>query len=142
MPKVGGSMAQVSTTFIPVPPDTYVTKLEDIKFEQKDGRNTFIISNKVVSGEDTGADNAGRVITDRISMHKKDGTPNEIGSVQLKRYIEAVKPEAKDWDEAQWDEFDTDDIKGAMVQMVVVIEPDKNDPEIKYNRVKRVTSVE
>lgn len=141
MPKVGASMAQVSTANIPVPPDTYLTTLEKPTYKQEGGRESYAIMGKILSGDETGAEHAGRVLFDNISMHKKDGTKNDLGEVQLKRYIEAAFPESKDWDEDRWAEFDTDELAGAQVKCVVKIEPDKQDPEIKRNRITRVLDV-
>lgn len=140
-PKVGASMANVSTTFVPVPPDTYLVTLEKPGFKVKEGRAAYTMQSKIISGEETGAEHTGRTVFDNISMHKKDGTDNDVGASQLKRYIEAASPESKEWSEEEWEEYDTDQLAGAQVQLVVIIEPDEKDPEIKYNRVKRVVSV-
>jgi hypothetical protein len=141
MPKVGASMANVKTTFVPVEPDLYLVTLEKPGYSVKEGRATYTVQSKIISGEETGAQNAGRVIFDNISMHKKTGETNDVGEAQLKRYIEAAFPESKEWSEEQWEDFDTDELAGHQVQLNVIIEPDKNDPEVKYNRVKKVLSV-
>lgn len=141
MPKVGASMANVSTSFVPVTPDTYLVTLEKPELKTKEGRNTFNVKSVIVAGDETGVENAGRSLFDNISMHKKDGEPNEFGSIQLKRYIEAAFPESKEWDEQTWDDFDTDALAGRQVKVVVVIEPDQKDPDVKYNKTKRVLSV-
>jgi len=137
MPKVGAGMAQVSTSFVPVDPDTYLVTLEKPDFKVKEGRAQYVVKSKIVSGDDTGAQNAGRTIFDNISMHKKDGSVNDVGESQLKQYIEAAFPESKGWSEEEWAEFDTDELAGHQVQLVVIIEPDAQDPEIKRNKVKK-----
>lgn len=141
MPKVGAGMAQVSTQFVPVEPDTYLVTLKKPSFKSEGGRDQYTVQAAIVNGEETGAQNAGRTIFDNISMHKKDGTANEVGESQLKQYIEAAFPESKEWDEERWADFDTDELDGRQIQMVVIIEPDKNDPEVKRNRVKKKLSV-
>lgn len=144
MPKVGASLANVSTTFIPAAPDVYLCDITQVEFLEKGGRVTVVVHNKIASGDETGAENAGREIIDRISMHKKDGAENEFGAIQLKRYAEAAIPEAKDWSEEEWDEFDTDQLQGRQVSLAVIIEtydeemPGGAKEERKTNRIKRV----
>ncbi len=147
MPKVGASLSDVSTTFVPVDPDMYHCTFKQPEMTTKNERTTIVVELTVVSGEETGADNAGRVIRDRISMHKKDGTPNEFGATQLKRYIEAGIPDSEDWSDERWDDFDTDELTGCEAMLAVTIEeydealPGGRKQVNKTNRVKRVLSV-
>lgn len=148
MPKIGASLANVSTEFIPVEPDLYHIIHEKPDYSKgDDGRVVVTVNAKILSGEETGADSAGRIIKDRIHLHKKDKTENEFGQIQLKRYVEAAIPESKDWDEARWDDFDTDELAGTESQLAVIIEtyedelPGGQKEEKKTNRVKRVLSV-
>lgn len=148
MPKVGASLADVSTEFVPVDPDMYHCTIERPEFkEADDGRITVTVNNKIVTGEESGVENAGRTVRDMISMHKRDGEPNEFGAIQLKRYAEAAIPESEDWDEGRWNDFDTDELAGREVLLAVTIETYEEDlpggrkEERKTNRIKRVLPV-
>lgn len=147
MPKVGASLKDVSTEFVPVDPDFYHCTLSKPEWIEKNGRTTIVMEGKIVTGEETGVENAGRNIRDRISMHKKDGEPNEFGSIQLKRYVEAAIPESSDWDDDTWDEFDTDELTGLELSMAVAVESYEEDlpggrkEERKTNRIKRILAV-
>ena len=147
MPKVGASLKDVSTTFVPVDPDMYHVTFQKPAMTTKNDRVTINVEMVIVNGEETGAENAGRKITDRISMHKKDGSPNEFGAIQLKRYIEAGIPDSEGWDEQRWDDFDTDELTGREAMLAVTIEeydedlPGGRTQTNKTNRIKRVLAV-
>jgi len=147
MPKVGASLSDVSTTFVPVDPDMYHCTFEKPEMTMKNDRTTIVVEMKIVSGEETGAANSGRTIRDRISMHLKDGSPNEYGAVQLKRYVEAGIPDSEDWSDTRWDDFDTDELTGCEALLAVTIEeyeeklPGGRKQMNKTNRIKRILPV-
>lgn len=143
MPKVNANLAEISTSFEPVEPGVYEFLIKDIEIEELDAeggkkkgkRQVYIFKNKI---DQPDSEENGREIWDRIHIHKKDGTINEFGLVQLKRYFEAVLGEGN----ADRDDLDTDEIKNGRFQAEVAIETyTKNGEEIPTNRLKNIVSL-
>lgn len=127
MAKIRGTLADVSTEFQLVEPDTYEFKVDSIDVEEQDpskdlpeGQIIYIIKNKI---DEPGNEYHGRTIYDRIYWYKraKDGQPsevNEYSKIQLKRYFEAVLGA----EEANRDDLDTDELIGGRFMADVTID--------------------
>lgn len=109
MARIAASLADVSTEFVPADPGVYVFLIEDVVENEKDGKISYQIKNRIqenVSGSD---ESLNKVVTDFVSIHKKDGSINQYGLITLKRYFEAVL--GKENVEARGDDLDTDELK-------------------------------
>lgn len=128
MPKVRASMADVSTEYVPAEPDTYTLKVTEVKINTRrevfEGneveRETHIIKSVI---QDEG-DAQNKPVYDYIDVTKKDGTPNDYGLADLKRYFEAIAPEY-----ANDEEPDTDVLLHGLFMAEVVIEEYEKKPE-------------
>jgi len=122
MAKVRAALKDVSTDYTPVNPDLYTVQIAEVVEEVKDEggleRVNYIIKATILSGDDTDDEFAGRILTDYIYIHKKDGTINEYGLVQLKRWVEALCG----LDRAEDPDFDTDEMIGRECYAQTVIE--------------------
>jgi hypothetical protein len=110
MARIQASLSDVSTEFVPADPGVYVFEIEEVEESEKEGKITYKVKNRIkenVSGSD---DSLEKVVTDFISIHKKDGSINQYGLITLKRYFEAVL--GKENVEARGDDLDTDELKG------------------------------
>jgi hypothetical protein len=120
MARIQASLADVSTEFVPADPGVYVFEIEDVEESEKEGKLTYKVKNRIkenVSGSD---DSLEKVVTDFISIHKKDGSINQYGLITLKRYFEAVL--GKENVEARGDDLDTDELKGQRFKGQIDIE--------------------
>lgn len=139
MAKVQASLADVSTKFELIPPDTYRLKLEEIKEKNEGGRQNF---NLKVVVNDSG-DHQGKPIYHNIAMHKKDGTSNDAGAADIKRFAEAIlgiDPEDTTYD---WDSFDTDELLKGEFMADVIIEnwvKDEGKPTEKKGQSNKIKS--
>lgn len=125
--RLGVSLSSVSTTFTPVTPETYRFQIVDVTDhvgKAEDGHTPtmqYRIKNKVVSlasGEET--EEKGRTITDFINLHNKDGSVNQYGMINLKRYFEVILGE--DVVAERGDDLDTDELKNGFFDADVTIE--------------------
>lgn len=153
--KLGASLASVSTTFTPVQPETYRFQIADVTEhpgKAEDGKTDTLqyrIKNKVVSlasGEAT--DEKGRTITDFINIHNKDGSLNQYGLINLKRYFEVVLGE--DVVAERGDDLDTNELKNGFFDADVSIEyydskkefeADGSPRKIPQNRLKAMAPI-
>jgi hypothetical protein len=111
MAKIAASLADVSTEFVPADPGVYRFEIDKVEEKEKESRITYQINSKIVSVvSGTGEDSIGKTVVDFIAIHKKDGSINQYGLVQLKRYFEAIL--GKENVEARGDDLDTDELKG------------------------------
>jgi hypothetical protein len=108
MPRVKASMADVSTDYNPCEPGVAVFQIEEVKENTgDDGRTMYEVRQKIINYQDGGKDeDVGRTVTSRVHIHKKDGTLNDIGLAQLKRYFEVTVGE----DRANAEDADTDEL--------------------------------
>lgn len=150
MPKIKGSLADVSTDYQLIEPDTYEFKVDEIEVEETkpskdypEGQLLYIVISKV---DQPGEEAHGRKVYDRIYWYKKakDGEPggeNEYSKIQLKRYFEAILGEER----ANEDDLDTDELKGGRFMAEVTIESWENKNTGKSgqsNRLKNISPVE
>ena len=116
MPKVGASMADISTEYQNPDPAAYIFEVVEATYDEKTEkapksgldvvRGTHKIKSKIVSlfpEEET--EHSGKPVTDFINIHTKEGEPNEISLAQLKRYFEAIIPERADAEDADTEEL-------------------------------------
>lgn len=118
MAKIGASLANVSTDFQDIMPGVYRWQITDVtehpgKAEQGGGATLqYRVKSKILGlaeGGDT--DEKNRVFVDFIDLNnRKDGSSNQYGLVQLKRYFEAVL--GADVVAERGDDLDTDELKG------------------------------
>jgi hypothetical protein len=102
MPRVRADMSSVSTEYNPIEPGAYLVTIEEVK-EIVDENTSRIVYEVVMRTVDVVADGSekdiNRKLSDRIHFHKKDGTLNEFGIAQLKRYFETALGEERANDE-------------------------------------------
>lgn len=140
MPKVRGSLADVSTEFQPVEPDTYVLELKECKeVVHDDDRVHYEVLSEIKGlydgGAETPSDFDGRKIRDFIHIHTKDGELNEYGLINLKRYAEATVGEERANDE----DFDTDEMLNSQFVAEVYIDEYQGR---KNNKIKNIVAYE
>lgn len=139
MPKVRASLADVSTEFKPAEPGTYTLKIEDVKDVSQGPNEAY---NVIVSIQDPG-DEYGKKIFDRCGFVTRDGSPNNAGLAQFKRYFEAVL--GKEEVALPEFEYDTDAIIGQMIQGEVTIESwekgEPGSPEYKSGKSNRIKNM-
>ena len=130
MPKVKGTLKDVSTTFIPITPDDYEFKI--VKVEQEieqpssgrpKGQVVDIIHLRV---DQPTSEEHDRPVKEQFYMYAYKNSPegelNERAMQDLKRYFEAVfgKEEVETWTD---DDFDTDKLVGGRLSATVYHEP-------------------
>jgi hypothetical protein len=120
MAKLQASLADVSTEFVPAPPGVYIMEITDVTDKETEGRITYTVKSKIVEIITGDPEALNKPITDFISIHKADGSINQYGLIQLKRYFEAVL--GKDNVEARGDDLDTDELKSQRFKAQVEIE--------------------
>ena len=117
MAKIGASLANVSTEFQDIMPETYRWQITDVtehKDKAENGEPTlqYRVKSKIISlanGGDT--EEKGRVFVDFVDLNnRKDGSLNQFGLIQLKRYFVAVLGD--DVVTERGDDLDTDELKG------------------------------
>jgi len=109
MPRIVASMADVSTDYNPCEPGVARLQIENVEAKTDNGRTTYFIKNKIVEYIEGGkAEDVNRTVTVRISAHKKDGTLNEMGLAELKRYFEVTVGDER----ANDPDADTDELHG------------------------------
>lgn len=133
MPKLPGSLADVSTTFVPMPEGSYSALIESVDMgkSSKSKVPMITVEYKVIDSEEF----KNRKLFDYFTLETKAGEPNEAGLRSLKKLIIAACGE----DRANADDFDTDELEGQQVMLVVKQESyDDNGEEAVSNRVKKV----
>ena len=134
MPKLPGSLADVSTTFVPMPEGSYSAIIEsvDLGKSSKSKVPMITVEYKIIDNEEF----KNRKLYDYFTLETKSGEPNEAGMRSLKKLIIAALGE----DRANADDFDTDELEGQQVTLVVKQEQyeDEGGDEQVSNRVKKV----
>lgn len=144
MGRIKASLAEISTEFKPVEPDIYVLEIDKVEEVEKNGETTaYRISNKVVSAASGSEEMVGRKISDFINILSKDGSINEYGLQNLKRYFEAAfgKEEVATWTD---DDYDTERLPGRQFRAQVAIESYTKEGETEprqKNVFKRIESL-
>ncbi len=140
MPKIQGSLADVSTQYVMIDPDTYEMKVDKIDIDEKpkspempSGQYTYIITSRV---DMPGTDHYNKPVREYISWFKKDGDVNEYSKVNLKRYFEAILGE----EEANRDDLDTDELIGGRFLAEVRIDSytRQDGTEGQSNKIKNI----
>lgn len=136
---IHASLADVSTEFVPVEPGVYEFEIQEITSDEKDGRTTIKIKSAITDEGEM----QGRTITDRISLHKKDGSVNQFGLIQIKRYMEAVLGKEELAERlAAGDQPDTDELKGGHFRGDVKIESYEQEGQTRQkNEFKAILSL-
>ena len=122
MPKIKGTLADVSTEYQYIEPGVYEMRIEKVEAVEEDanssGKEHDQLYYEIVSRVDEpGTDHHNKPVHDRIYWYKKDGTENEYSKIALKRYFEAALGEG----EADRDDLDTDELQGARIRAQVGI---------------------
>lgn len=121
---INASLADVSTEFVPVEPGIYEFEIQEVTHDEKDGRTTVKIKSAITDEGEM----QGRTITDRASLHKKDGSVNQFGLIQVKRYMEAVIGKEELAERlASGDQPDTQELKGGRFRGEVKIRSYKDE---------------
>ena len=144
MPKIKGTLADVSTEYVMIEPAVYEMRIEKVEVEEQpassSGKEHDQLFYEIVSRVDEpGTDHYNKPVRDRIYWYKRDGTVNEYSKVALKRYFEAVLGE----EEANRDDLDTDElINGRFLGQVTIRSYTRNDGgEGKSNEIKNVSPI-
>jgi hypothetical protein len=144
MPKIQGTLADVSTTYVMIEPDTYEMKVKEVDLQEKpptsdlvSGQLTHIIKSVV---DQPGHEHHNKPVTDYINWYKKDGTVNEYSQAQVKRYFEATLGEER----ANGEDLDTDELIGQRFMAEVYIDSyvRKDGSGGETNRLKNVVPIE
>jgi hypothetical protein len=139
MAKVRASLADVSTKFELISPDTYRLKVAEIKEKTEAGRQNF---NFKIAVNDSG-EHQGKIIYHNIAMHTKQGEQNDAGVRDLKRFAEAILGIDPEDDSFDWDAFDTDDLlKGEFLADVIIENwvKDEGKPTEKKGQSNKINS--
>lgn len=136
--KVQGSLADVSTKYIPIPDGDYEMIVKEITYskdgsEVKDDPNFDLVTIKSVVDE-VGHPEYGKPVYDRINFKKKDGGENRWAKTQCKKYFEAIQGEER----ANSDDIDYDELINGRFRGFIKIEEydDKNKPDGKGGYLK------
>lgn len=144
MPKIGASLADISTEYVLIEPDTYEMKLEKLDITEKDElkedpekkkQQEYLFISKV---DQPGNDHHGKPVRDYVYLYKKDGTFNEYSLAQIKRYGIAIVGE----DRVNEDDFDTDELLHGRFLAEVYIDSWKNEKtgkEGQSNKLKNIS---
>ena len=138
MPKLGASLADISMKVTPITPGAHRARIAAAEM----GKSKNNVPMVTLTYEITEGEFKGRKLSDYFTTQTKTGEPNEAGLRGLKRIIAATLGE----DRANDDDFDTDELVGADVDVVVKQETykDPDDPtaeETIQNKVKKVVGV-
>lgn len=108
MPKLNASIADVSTDFVsPDPGIPFTFEIVDIQPLKNNQPGFLIVSEVADEGE-----NKGRRMFDRCAEVDEDGTPNQFGPKQIKRYMEAIFGKEVVKQRGGGDDIDLDELKG------------------------------
>ncbi len=132
MPKLPQSLADVSTVVKPIDEGTYAAEISEVEVTESKSKLPMVVVTYTISDGDF----KGRKLTDYMVLETKKREPNEPGLRQLKRLIVAALGE----DSANSDDFDTDELQGQNVTLVIKQESyeDEGGDEQVSNRVKKV----
>lgn len=139
MARIRGTLADVSTEYQLVDPDTYEMKVSAVEIEERpaDGSNeheqlTYIITSRI----DEPGEHYNKPVRDYLWWFKKDGDPNEYTMATMKRYFIAVAGE----DRANEEDLDTDELIGGRFLAEVYIDTytRKDGSEGSSNKIKNI----
>lgn len=132
MPKLSQGLSEVSIVIVPLPEAAYQLEIAEVIVGQSKSKLDMVtIAYKVSEG-----DFKGRQLYDYFVLETKDHNPNEPGLRGLKRLIVAALNE----DRANADDFDTDELQGALVTGFIkqeTYEDDAGETQIS-NKVKKI----
>lgn len=138
MPKIGAGLADISTKIDPLPENTYRAEIADVTHgkSKKSSVPMITVEYKLTKDNEEGG---GRTLYDYFTLEQTNGDVNEAGLRSLKRLIIAACGE----DRANAEDFDTDELKGQLVDLVVKQEgyEDEAGDEQVSNRVKKVVAI-
>lgn len=132
MPKLPQSLADVSTVVVPLAEGVYAASIDEVEVGQSKSKLPMV----TVIYEISDGEFKGRKLYDYMVLETKKHEPNEAGLRQLKRLIVAALGEER----ADAEDFDTDELVGASVTLVVKqesYEDEGGDDQIS-NRIKKV----
>lgn len=132
MPKLPQSLADVSTVVVPLTEGVYAASIDEVEVGQSKSKLPMV----TVIYEISDGEFKGRKLYDYMVLETKKHEPNEAGLRQLKRLIVAALGEER----ADAEDFDTDELVGASVTLVVKqesYEDEGGDDQIS-NRIKKV----
>ncbi len=133
MPRLGASLADISMKVVPITDGAHRASIVEAKM----GKSKNNIPMVTLSYEISEGDFKGRKLSDYFTLQTNNGDANEAGLRGLKRIIAATLGE----DRANADDFDTDELVGQDVEIVVKQEsytdPDTDETSIQ-NKVKKV----
>ena len=134
MPKIGATLADISTIIKPIDPGSYPAEITDVEHKESKTSKVPMVSITYTLGGDS--EFKGRKLTDYFTLQTTKGEPNEAGLRGLKRVIVAACGE----DRANDEDFDTDELQGQVVEVVVkqeTYEDESGDEQIS-SKVKKV----
>lgn len=132
MPKLSQGLSEVSTVIVPLPEAAYQLEIAEVEVGQSKSKLDMVtVTYKVTEG-----DFKGRQLRDYFVLETKEHQPNESGLRTLKRLIVASLGE----DRANSEDFDTDELQGAIVTGFVKQEDyddEAGDTQIS-NKIKKI----
>src|SRR5678815_4975578 len=139
MSKVNASMKDVEILdFTPAPPDRYRLQIQKIEEKETEAEGKPGVKrqnyNFTVAIND-GGEHHGKTMYHNVSIHKKDGTPNNDGLSDMRRFFGAVLGQDPKDDTFPWDEQDSDQLLHQEFMADVTIESyPKNTVPVTYGQ--------
>lgn len=134
MPKLPGSLADVSTTITPLPEGSYQLEIDEVEVgKSKSQLDMITVTYKLLDN----ADFPNRTLRDYFVLETKKHEPNESGLRGFKRLVVASLGEER----ADSEDFDTDELKGAVITAIVKQEQytdEDTGEEMVSNRIKKI----
>lgn len=134
MPKLPASLAEVSTKSEPYPEGAYEAKITDVEVGKSKSKLDMVTVTFEVKHPETGKK---REVKEYCVFETKEHGENEGGMRRFKRIVVAAVGENR----ANAEDFDTDEIEGEMVTVILKHEEyedkDSGDEEV-TNRIKKV----
>lgn len=111
MARIEADFTNISSSFEPVPDDTYRAKIVEIKDDKPSsgGLPQVMFELDIVEGP-----MEGRKLFDFCILKQNDGQPNKVGLGRIKAYAEAILGD----EAAAGAAIDTDELKGGVVDVV------------------------
>lgn len=108
--KIEADFSQISSSFEPVPDDSYRAQIVEITENEKNNKPQVVFELEITEGP-----HKGRKLFDFLILQQNDGKPNKVSLGRVKAYAEAtVGKEA-----AAGQAIDTEELKGGTVEVVV-----------------------
>jgi hypothetical protein len=134
MPKLPSSLADVSTTIIPLPEGSYNLEVDEVTVgKSKSQLDMITVTYKLLDNEEF----PNRTIRDYFVLETKKHEPNESGLRGFKRLVVAALGEER----ADAEDFDTDELKGATITAIIKqeqYEDEDTGEEMVSNRIKKI----